>query len=150
MKETKRIMSLQDGTKKMSKSDASALARINLNDNADEIHKKIKKSKTDSKNLIEYDENRPEIFNLLNIFSAVTNIQPTILATQYENKGFGKFKEDLANAIIDKISPISIKINKLINDDKAFLQKILEDGRLHASYIASKTQDEVFKIIGLK
>ena len=96
----KRIMSLQDGTSKMSKSDESDLSRINLEDSPELIVKKIKMAKTDSEAVISFDDSRPEICNLLNIFSAVTGKEPEDLAKEYENSGFGKFKGDLAENVV--------------------------------------------------
>ena len=144
----KRVMSLKDGTKKMSKSDNSAISRINLDDSADEILKKIKKSKTDSEAQINYDESRPEIYNLLNIFAIFANKSPQQIASQYENSGYGKFKQDLADLLISTLQPISTKISQLL-DDKIYLQKILQEGRFYAKQIASKTKDDVYKITGL-
>ena len=146
--EVKRIMSLQDGTKKMSKSDVSEISRINLNDSADEILKKIKKSKTDSATTIAYDESRPEIYNLLNIFAVFAKKSPQEIALEYENSGYGKFKQDIADLLISSLEPISIKISQLL-DDKIYLQKILQEGGFYAKQIASKTKDDVYKIIGL-
>jgi tryptophanyl-tRNA synthetase len=148
IKEVKRIMSLQDGTKKMSKSDVSEISRINLNDSADEILKKIKKSKTDSVTTIAYDESRPEIYNLLNIFAVFAKKTPQEIAKEYENSGYGKFKQDLADLLISSLEPISTKITQLLND-KIYLQKILQEGGFYAKQIASKTKDDVYKIIGL-
>lgn len=85
VKQVKRIMSLQDGTKKMSKSDDSDLSRVNLTDAADLIVKKVKKAKTDSLDYISYDENRPEIYNLLNIFASFSGESPENIAKSYEN-----------------------------------------------------------------
>jgi tryptophanyl-tRNA synthetase len=149
LKEVKRIMSLQDGTKKMSKSDESDLSRINLHDSPEEIVKKIKKAKTDSGATISFDENRPEIFNLLNIFSAAIDRDPASIAAQYETSGNGKFKTDLADALVAKLSPIQSELSKLKND-KAYLEKVLEEGKNSAREIAAKTKKEVFEIVGLK
>jgi tryptophanyl-tRNA synthetase len=153
IKEVKRIMSLQDGTKKMSKSDPSEISRINLTDSADEISKKIKKAKTDSQSIIAHDETRKEIYNLLNIFASFTKKNPQEIALQYENLGYGKFKNDLAEVVISKLSPISNEIKKLLND-RIFLQQTVENsltqGREYAYEIAKKTCDEVYEIIGLR
>ncbi len=148
LKEVKRIMSLQDGTKKMSKSDESEISRINLIDSPEQIVKKIKKAKTDSIPTVTYDEARPEIYNLLNIFSTVCEKTPEVLASEYENSGFGKFKTDLAEALVAKLEPIQKEFNRL-NKDQFYLKRILNDGREVASGIANKTKKEVFEIIGL-
>ena len=153
IKEVKRIMSLQDGAKKMSKSDPSEISRINLTDSADEISKKIKKAKTDSQSIIAYDENRKEIYNLLNIFASFAKKTPQEIALQYENLGYGKFKNDLAEVVISKLSPISNEIKKLLNDQNFLQQTVknsLTQGREYAYEIAKKTCDEVYEIIGLR
>lgn len=153
IKEVKRIMSLQDGAKKMSKSDPSEISRINLTDSADDISKKIKKAKTDSQSMIAYDEDRREIYNLLNIFASFSQKNPQEIALQYENLGYGKFKNDLAEVVISKLAPISNEIKKLLNDQK-FLQETVENsldqGREYACQIAKKTCDEIHEIIGLR
>ena len=143
-----RVMSLQDGTKKMSKSDESELSRINLSDDSDLIRKKIKKCKTDSMPGISYDEARPEIYNLLNIFSGVTGKKAEEIASEYQNSGFGKFKEDLAEAIIVKLSPIQNNI-KALQSDISYVKKILQDGENEARVAASSNLTEVKKIVGL-
>lgn len=143
-----RVMSLLDGTKKMSKSDESELSRINLSDDADTIRKKIKKCKTDSTPGISYDEARSEIYNLLNIFSGVTGKKAEEIASEYQNSGFGKFKEDLAEAIIVKLSPIQNNI-KALQSDISYVKKILQDGESAARVAASSNLTEVKKIVGL-
>lgn len=143
-----RVMSLQDGTKKMSKSDESDLSRINLSDDADLILKKIKKAKTDSSLGITYDKARPEIYNLLNIFSACVNKKPEDLALEYQNSGNGKFKEDLANALVSKLEPMQIEIKKLKND-LGFVKKVLSEGEEKAKEIASLNMKQIKEIVGL-
>ena len=145
-----RIMSLKDGTKKMSKSDPSDLSRINLTDKKDEIINKIKKAKTDdqlmpesAKNL----DNRPEVENLLGIYSSLKdqNLEKSI--TEFKRKNFSEFKEKLSDIIVDKIEPISKEIKKLL-DDKNYLDKILLDGSNKASKIASKKINEIRQLVG--
>ncbi len=148
LKQVKRIMSLQDGTKKMSKSDESDLSRINLTDAPEEIIKKIKKAKTDSLAEIYYDEARPEIYNLLNIFSVALNKTPEELAKEYHTSGFGKFKNDLAESLVEKLRPIQENLSK-IKQDKSYLEQVLNDGKNQAKEIAAKTKKEVFEIVGL-
>ncbi|MFT5703042.1 MAG: tryptophanyl-tRNA synthetase [Rickettsiales bacterium] len=143
-----RVMSLQDGTKKMSKSDESILSRINLADEKDFIIKKIKKAKTDSTLGISYDKNRPEIFNLLNIFSAMSEQKPEELATKYQDSGNGKFKEDLAEALIVKLDPIQSEIKRLKND-LSFVKQILQDGEEKARTIAELNIKKIKEIVGL-
>ena len=148
LKAVKRIMSLQDGTKKMSKSEESDLSRINLIDSPEQIVKKIKKAKTDSLATIAYDENRPEIYNLLNIFSVACEKDPEALAKEYETSGYGKFKNDLAEALVAKLSPIQEELTRL-KEDRFYLRRILNEGREVASAVAAKTKKEIFEIVGL-
>jgi tryptophanyl-tRNA synthetase len=143
-----RVMSLQDGTKKMSKSDESDLSRINLSDNIDEIVKKIKKAKTDSVMGISYEKSRPEIYNLLNIFSAATGKKPEEIAKNYQNSGAGQFKEDLANAVVLMVEPIQKNITKLKND-LSFVSKVLDEGEEKARAIAASNIKEIKDIVGL-
>ncbi len=146
--QVKRIMSLQDGTKKMSKSDESDLSRINLTDSADDIVKKIKKAKTDSLSIITFDESRPEIFNLLNIFAAASNKTPQQIAQEYETAGNGKFKSDLAESLITKLKPIQENLNRF-KQDQAHIRQLLNEGKIQAQEIAAQTKKEVFEIVGL-
>lgn len=148
MKTVKRIMSLQDGSKKMSKSDESDLSRINLHDSSDEIIKKVKKAKTDSLSEISYDENRPEIYNLLNIFAAFTDKDPQAIADEYKTAGYGKFKGDLAEIIVEKLRPIQDNLSRL-KQDRQFILDVLQKGKDKATVIANKTKNEVFSLSGL-
>ena len=148
IKEVKRIMSLQDGAKKMSKSDESELSRINLSDSTDEIIKKIKKAKTDSNSVIAYDESRPEIYNLLNIFSAFSAKSPQEIAMIYENSGYGKFKNDLAEILVEGLREIQQKFAHL-QQDQSYIKKVLQEGKFAALEIAEKTKKEIFSIVGL-
>jgi tryptophanyl-tRNA synthetase len=143
-----RVMSLQNGTKKMSKSDESDLSRINLSDETSLITKKIKKAKTDSTLGISYDKTRPEIYNLLNIFSAATGKKPEELAREYQDSGNGKFKEDLGQALISKLEPIQTEIKKLKND-LSFVKKVLNNGEEKAREIAEINIKQIKEIAGL-
>ena len=145
-----RIMSLKDGTKKMSKSELSDLSRINLTDDKDTIINKIKKAKTDPLPLpssVEELKERPEAKNLLGIYSSLvdTNLEKTV--KDFEGKNFSEFKEKLSQVLVEKIDPISSEINKLIND-KGFLDKILIDGHKKANNIASNKIKKIKEIIG--
>ncbi|MSP34095.1 MAG: tryptophan--tRNA ligase [Rickettsiales bacterium] len=148
LKGVKRIMSLQDGAKKMSKSDESDLSRINLEDLAENIVKKVKKAKTDSLAEISYDENRPEIYNLLNIFASLSGKDPEAIANEYKTAGNGKFKGDLAEIIVEKLRPIQDNLVRF-KQDQGFIADILQRGQEDATKIASKTRNEVFKLVGL-
>ncbi len=145
-----RIMSLKDGTKKMSKSDPSDLSRINLTDGKDEIVNKIKKAKTDLLTLPNDDKNlseRPEVENLLGIYSNLSNQSLNNSINEFSGKNFSEFKEKLADLIVEKITPISNEINKLQKDNN-FIDSVLKDGAKKASEIASKKVEEMKKIVG--
>jgi tryptophanyl-tRNA synthetase len=145
-----RIMSLKDGTKKMSKSDPSDLSRINLTDGKDEIVNKIKKAKTDLLTLPSDDKNlseRPEVENLLGIYSNLSNQSLNNSINEFSGKNFSEFKEKLADLVVEKITPISNEINKLQKDNN-FIDSVLSDGAKKASEIASKKVEEMKKIIG--
>tara|TARA_B110001452_G_scaffold145767_1_gene121193 strand:- start:142 stop:747 length:606 start_codon:yes stop_codon:yes gene_type:complete len=149
-KEFSRIMSLKDGTKKMSKSELSDLSRINLTDNKDAIVNKIKKAKTDPLPLpsrVEELNERPEAKNLLGIFSSLTNSTLDKSVKDFEGKNFSEFKESLTQVLVEKIQPISSEIKKLINDED-FLDKILLDGHKKANNIASIKVKKMQEIIG--
>ena len=145
-----RIMSLKDGTKKMSKSDPSDLSRINLTDGKDTIVNKIKKAKTDPLILPSDDDNlseRPEVENLLGIYSSLSNQSLKNSINEFSGKNFSEFKEKLADLVVEKITPISNEINKLQKDNN-FIDSVLSEGAKKASAIASKKIDEMKKIIG--
>ena len=151
-KEFSRIMSLKDGMKKMSKSDPSDLSRINLTDEKDQITNKIKKAKTDplpmpsgSKNLSE----RPEAEKLLGIYSSLLNQKLEKSITDFEGKNFSEFKEKLSEILVEKISPISNEIKKLLGDPK-YLDNILLEGSIQADIIASKKIKEIKKLVGFQ
>ena len=145
-----RIMSLKDGTKKMSKSELSDLARINLTDENDQIINKVKKAKTDPMPMpsdIEELNKRPEARNLINIYTSLTNSSLEKSIKEFSGKNFSNFKENLAQTLIDKINPISTEIKKLLGD-KSYLDKILLDGSLKAGDIASKKIKKIHEIVG--
>ena len=145
-----RIMSLKDGTNKMSKSDSSDLSRINLTDNKDQIMNKIKKAKTDNDPLPDDDKNlsrRPEVENLLGIYASLSGQSLKNSINEFSGKNFSEFKEKLAELVVEKISPISIEINKL-QKDTSYIDTILEEGGKRASSIASKKVEEMKKING--
>ena len=145
-----RIMSLKDGTKKMSKSDPSDLSRINLTDDVDLIINKIKKAKTDPKPMPISEENlkeRPEVENLLGIYSSLSNQSLEESKKKFSGKNFSEFKEELSNLLVEKISPISKEIKKLLND-QGYLDNILLEGSQKADKIASNKIKEMKKLIG--
>lgn len=137
-----RIMSLQEPTKKMSKSDENANASIYIVDSDDLIAKKIKKAVTDSEGTIKYNENRPAIRNLMEIYSSLSEKSYHEIEALYEGKGYGDFKNDLSDLVISKIAPIRNRYLELMND-KAELEKIYRRGADQAREIAVKTLDNV-------
>ena len=149
-KEFSRIMSLKDGSKKMSKSELSDLSRINLTDNKDQIINKIKKAKTDPlpmpKDIKELDK-RVEAKNLLGIYSSLTNSTLQNSVERFAGNNFSEFKKMLAEELVNKIEPISIEIKKLLGD-KEYLDEILLDGVEKASSIASKKIERIKEIVG--
>ncbi len=149
-KEFSRIMSLKDGSKKMSKSELSDLSRINLTDNKDQIINKIKKAKTDPlpmpQDIKDLDE-RLEAKNLLGIYSSLTNSTLENSVKNFSGKNFSEFKEQLAEELVNKIEPISNEIKKLLGD-KSYLDKILLDGVEKANLIASKKIERIKEIVG--
>ncbi len=149
-KEFSRIMSLKDGSKKMSKSELSDLSRINLTDDKDQIVNKIKKAKTDTlplpKNIKELDE-RLEAKNLLGIYASLNHSTLEESLENFAGKNFSEFKENLSDILVNKIEPISIEIKKLL-DDKSYIDKILLDGVEKANFIASKKIERIKEIVG--
>ena len=149
-KEFSRIMSLKDGSKKMSKSELSDLSRVNLTDNKDEIINKIKKAKTDPlpmpKNVNELND-RAEAKNLLGIYASITNSTLDKAVENFEGKNFSEFKEKLSEVLVDEIEPISVEIKKLLND-QVYLDNILSDGADRANVIASKKIKKIKEIVG--
>ena len=149
-KEFSRIMSLKDGSKKMSKSELSDLSRINLTDSKDQIINKIKKAKTDPmpmpNGLQELDE-RPEAKNLLGIYASLTNTTLEKSIENFSGKNFSEFKESLSEILVNKIEPISIEIKKLLSDQK-YLDQILLEGVEKANLIASKKIQKIKEIVG--
>lgn len=144
-----RVMSLRDGKKKMSKSDSSDASRINLLDDADTIVKKIKKSKTDSQEKITYDViERPEVSNLINIYSAFTSESINDVIAKYDSKGFAVFKNDLAEVIVAYIEPITKEYSKIIQD-KQYVLSVLNTGKEKASIVAASTLRKVYDNFGL-
>ena len=149
-KEFSRIMSLKDGSKKMSKSELSDLSRINLTDREDQIINKIKKAKTDPlpmpSNIDELNE-RPEAKNLIGIYSSLSGLTLEKSIAEFSGKNFSEFKHKLSEIVVDKISPISVEIKKLLNE-KNYLDKILLDGCKKADDIASQKIKKIHDIVG--
>ena len=149
-KEFSRIMSLKDGSKKMSKSDVSDLSRINLTDTKDQIINKVKKAKTDPlpmpSDTKELDK-RPEASNLIGIYSSLNNSSLEETIKIFSGKNFSNFKENLSQVLVDKIDPISQEIKKLLNDSN-YLDQILSEGSKKADEIASQKIKKIHEIVG--
>ena len=145
-----RIMSLKDGTKKMSKSDPSDQSRINLTDDKDQIVNKIKKAKTDSAQLPQNDNDiikRPELVNLYGIFSSIQNQNLNKTINDFRGKNFSEFKNELADVLVEKIYPISNEIKKLLKDEK-YIDNILKTGSIEAEKIARKKVNDIKQKVG--
>lgn len=143
-----RIKSLQDPTKKMSKSDPNTKATIRVLDEEGTIIKKIKSAITDSEGIVRYDEeNKPGISNLLAIYSNVTGKTIQELELAYKGKGYGDFKNDVAIAVAEHLRPLQTRYTELIQSKE--LDHILEEGAKKANYLANKTLRKVENAMGL-
>jgi tryptophanyl-tRNA synthetase len=143
-----RIMSLQDPTKKMSKSDTDLNNVITLLDNPDVIRKKLKRAVTDSGKRILFDpEKRLGVANLINLYSGLTGLEISAIESHFEGKMYSDLKIELSELIIDILKPIQIEYQKLMGD-RTFLDSIMENGRKKANKIANKTLRKVYKKIG--
>jgi len=146
-----RVMSLRDGTKKMSKSDASDASRINMTDDADTIARKIRKAKTDPEPLPETLDglaDRPDARNLINIYAALSDITAERAMAQVAGQPFSSFKPALADLAVEKLSPISGEMARLMQDT-AQLDAILARGAERARDIAAPILAETYRIVGL-
>ena len=146
-----RVMSLRDGLKKMSKSDSSEMTRIEISDDNDLINKKITKAKTDSlpmpSNINEL-EQRPELNNLINIYSSFSGTNISVVVNEFDGKKLSDFKSDLSNIIINEMEPIRDKFFELKNN-KDYLNKILNEGMIKAKEKSDPVIREVKSIVGL-
>jgi tryptophanyl-tRNA synthetase len=145
-----RVMSLRDGSKKMSKSDDSDMSRINLTDDADSVAQKIRKARTDPNPLPDDEkglEGRPEAENLINIFAALADVPRTEIIARYAGQQFSGFKSELADLAVVKIAPIAAKMRELLSDP-AELDRILADGAARAAAIAAPIIAETKKLVG--
>ena len=143
-----RIKSLQDPTKKMSKSDPNQKATIRILDTPKQIEKKIKSSVTDSEGIVAFDtENKPGVSNLLTIESALTGTPIPELVAKYEGKGYGDFKASVAEAIINHLAPIQQRYEELLNSSE--LDSILDRGAEKANQLANETLVKMEAAMGL-
>jgi len=145
-----RIMSLKDGTKKMSKSDPSDLSRINLVDDADLIAKKIKKARTDQDPIPGEAaglEGRPEVQNLVSIYAALASKSEADVLKEFEGQGFGTFKPALADVTVEHLAPITARYREILADT-ALIDATLADGAERARAISEPIMEEVRRLVG--
>jgi tryptophanyl-tRNA synthetase len=146
-----RVMSLRDGSKKMSKSDPSDASRINMSDDADAIAKKIRKAKTDPDALpseVEGLADRPEARNLVNIYAALSETSVEQVLAEVGGQQFGTFKPLLADLAVSKLSPVSTEMARLMNDP-AEIDRILARGAAQAREITAPILAKTYEIVGL-
>ncbi|CAH0495491.1 tryptophan--tRNA ligase [Novosphingobium sp. CECT 9465] len=149
--EAARIMSLRDGSAKMSKSDPSDMSRINLTDDADAIMQKVKKAKTDPEPLpatVEGLAGRPEANNLVGIYAAMAGTTPAAVLADFEGKGFGQFKPALGELLVEKLAPMAARYREL-REDREALDAILCKGALKARDLAAPTLARTYEALGL-
>ena len=146
-----RIMSLRDGSAKMSKSDPSDMSRINLTDDADTMMQKVKKAKTDPEPLPSEAaglEGRPEARNLVGIYATLADSNTDAVLQQFGGQGFGAFKPALGELLVERLAPINARFVAL-KDDQAALDAILDKGADKARALAKPTLDTTYKVLGL-
>ena len=150
-KKVSRVMSLRDGTKKMSKSEESDYSRINLKDTADDIIKKIKKAKSDS-NTVPEDlkalEKKPEALNLLTIYSEISKKSLEKVLSEMSGKEYSFLKNKLADLLISEITPVGKEISKLLKD-KTYLRQVLKKGSEKANILAEENLKNIREKVGL-
>ena len=149
-KNISRVMSLRDGTKKMSKSENSSYSRIDLKDSADDIIKKIKKAKSDSSSIpdnLKDLEKKPEALNLINIYSDLTGKSLELALNDVKGKDYSYLKNKLSEVLIEVICPIGKKIKNLL-EDKSYLEKVLKEGTEKARDLAVHNLKEVRNVVG--
>lgn len=147
---SRRVMSLRDATKKMSKSDPSDYSRINLADDADTIALKFRKAKTDPMPLPETTdgfEGRPEALNLVNIYAGVRDITTEEALKEVGGQEFSQFKKVLTDAVVAELEPISKEMHKIVQDT-AYIDSVLRDGAERANKLAQPVLNEVYDTIG--
>jgi tryptophanyl-tRNA synthetase len=145
-----RVMSLRDGTKKMSKSDESDFSRINLTDNADMIAQKIRKARTDPDPLPDSEkgfEGRPEAENLINIYAGLSESPRAQIVAQFAGKPFSEFKNELADLAVTRLTPMAAEMRRLL-DDPAEIDRLLQAGADRARAIAAPIMADVKRIVG--
>jgi len=145
-----RVMSLRDGSSKMSKSDQSDYSRINLNDDADTISQKIRKAKTDPDPLPETMEglnDRPEARNLVTIYAALADCSSQEVLTEFAGKGFGVFKPALVDVAVEKLAPVTTVMRQYM-DDQSYVLSVLDEGAERAHAIARPIMQDIRERLG--
>jgi tryptophanyl-tRNA synthetase len=145
-----RVMSLRDGTKKMSKSDPSDYSRINLTDDADAIAQKIRRAKTDPlpmPDTLEDAEKRPDADNLLGIYAALADQEKDAVVAQFAGKQFSEFKTALTDLAVAKLGPIGTEMQRLMKDP-GHVDGVLRNGAQRARAVAAPILDEVYRAVG--
>ncbi|MBQ9844639.1 MAG: tryptophan--tRNA ligase [Oscillospiraceae bacterium] len=143
-----RVMSLQEPSKKMSKSDANEKSFVLMTDSADVIMKKFKSAVTDSDGVVRYDvENKPGISNLMGIYSVMTGKGFEDIEKEFEGQGYGTFKAAVAESVIDTLKPVQDEYNRILSD-KPYLEGMLKEGAEKARYQANKLLNKVYRKIG--
>lgn len=142
-----RVMSLQDPSKKMSKSDENLNSWVAILDNRDDIIRKFKRAVTDSEAVVKFSEEKPGISNLITIYSAVTGKSVTEIEKEFEGKGYGDFKLAVGETVADTLSPIKTAYDEIIKD-KSGLEKLYKEGAEKAEYVACKTYFKAMKKVG--
>jgi tryptophanyl-tRNA synthetase len=143
-----RVMSLTDGTKKMSKSDENRDSCIYLLDSPGEINRKIKRAKTDSNPTLSFDENRPEVFNLLSIYQVLSSKQKEAVEHHFEGKGAAALKKELTDLLVEELKPIREKYNELATNP-SLVDAVLQKGRERVEPIAKQTLAIAKQRVGL-
>lgn len=146
-KQGAKIMSLQDPTKKMSKSDENPNASIYLMDDPDTIMRKCKRAVTDSEALVAYRDEQPGVKNLIDIYSACLNKTPAEVEKEFEGKGYGDFKMAVGEAVISVLKPLQDRVAEL-EKDKSYIDTVIKNNAEKAQYISNKTLRKVQKKVG--
>ncbi len=147
MKTGARVRSLQEPTKKMSKSDENQNAFISLRDDADTIMRKFRRAVTDSEAKVRYEKGKDGVNNLMEIYSAVTGRSLDQIEAEFDGKGYGDFKTAVGEAVAAELKPIQDRLATLLGD-KAQLEALMKEGAEHAAYVANKTLKKVMKKMG--
>ena len=140
-------MSLQEPTKKMSKSDTNVKAFISILDDADAITRKIKSAVTDSEARVYYGEGKDGVNNLMGIYSCCTGKTFDEITAEFDGKGYGDFKAAVAEAVVEELRPVKTEFDRLIAD-KAYLNSCMQQGAEKASYFANRTLRKAMKKVG--